>query len=136
MQCACAILSSAACPAVPCSSTLPQKNGMIFRENVIEHKMCVSNFSTILTKIFPILRIIQLDITINVHRSSRKVHVILFRFHPGDFRKVLKTKFHENPSGGSRVIFQAEGRTDTTKLTVVSSNLAKAPIKMNTRDIQ
>jgi hypothetical protein len=37
-------------------------------------------------------------------------------------------KFHENPSGGSRVVTfeQADGQTDLTKLMVAFRNIAKA----------
>jgi hypothetical protein len=47
---------------------------------VIEHKMCVVILSETLSEIFLILRSIQLDLIINVHRSSCKVVVILIIF--------------------------------------------------------
>jgi hypothetical protein len=37
---------------------------------VIEHKMCVWNFSTIFSETFMTLRIFQADIVTNVHRSA------------------------------------------------------------------
>ena len=43
------------------------------------------------------------------------------------FEKYLNIKFHENPSGGSRVV--PCGRTDTTKLTVAFSYFVNAPKK-------
>jgi len=49
----------------------------------MEYKMCVKTFSVILSEnflILSILRRIQRDIIINVHTSSCKVTVILFRF--------------------------------------------------------
>jgi hypothetical protein len=73
------ILSSVACLAVPYFSTLSHKRHD-FRKKVIEHKICVLIFSTNLSKTFLILRRIQRDIVINVHRSSCKVHVIVVRF--------------------------------------------------------
>jgi len=42
------------------------------------------------------------------------------------FEKYSNIKLHENPSSGSRV-FQADGRTDMTKLVVVFHNFVKAP---------
>jgi len=40
-----------------------------------------------------------------------------------------KSKFHENPSSGSRVVARGrtDGRTDMTNLTVAFSNFANAP---------
>ena len=73
------ILSSVASSAVPYFSTLSHKRHD-FRENVIEHKMCVPIFSTNVYETIPILRRIELFTIINVHRSSYKVTVILVRF--------------------------------------------------------
>jgi hypothetical protein len=45
IKCACAILSSVLCSALQCSSVLSHKRHDI-RKKIIEHKMCVLNFST------------------------------------------------------------------------------------------
>jgi hypothetical protein len=54
-------------------------NGTIFRKEVIEHKVRVLSLQ-LFAETFLILRRIQRDITINVHRSSCKVPVTLVRF--------------------------------------------------------
>jgi hypothetical protein len=46
----------------------------------MEHKMCVLIFSSNLSETFLILRRIERDIIINVHRATCNVHVILVRF--------------------------------------------------------
>jgi hypothetical protein len=78
MKCACAILSSVACPAL---QNFPNCliNGFTFDKKVFE-KMHILIFSKILFETFLILRINQLDMIKNVYRSSCKVPVILVRF--------------------------------------------------------
>jgi hypothetical protein len=49
----------------------------VFGRKVVKRKICVLIFSTVLSETFLILRIIQLDIIINVQRSSCKVAVLL-----------------------------------------------------------
>ena len=66
MQCACVVPSSASFPALQQFSTFDHERHD-FQEKVIEHKMCVLIFSTILSETFLILRRTQRDIIINVH---------------------------------------------------------------------
>jgi len=56
MQCACATLSSAACPALEYLSTLSHKRHNFREKKVIEHKMCVMISSTTLLDRYLILR--------------------------------------------------------------------------------
>jgi len=52
-------------------------NGTIFGgKNVTEHQVRVLSFSSNLSETFLIIRRIQPDTTINVHRSSRKVQLL------------------------------------------------------------
>ena len=79
MQFACAILSSEACPAVQYFNVLSQ-NGTSIEKNVTETKMSVSIFSTILSKLFLVLRRTERDRIKNVHWYSCKALYILVRF--------------------------------------------------------
>jgi len=91
-------------------------------------------FSTILSKMFLILRRIQQDITTNTLTSSRKVSVILVRF-------LGILKFHDRVSNKTRIrnfikirpvwaeLFHADKRIDTTKLVVVFGNSANTSEK-------
>jgi hypothetical protein len=102
------ILWSVVCPAVPYISTLSHKRHD-FRKKVIEYKMCVLTFLQLLSATFLILRRIQLDITINVHRSSCKVPLFLSDFNETwilwhIFEKYSNIKFHENPSSASLIV--------------------------------
>jgi hypothetical protein len=88
------ILSSAIYLVVQYFSTLSHKRHD-FRENVNEHTMCTSIFSTTLSQTFLILRRIGQDIIKNAHRTSFKVHVvtcqILTKFtFLAEFRKIPK----------------------------------------------
>jgi len=80
MQCACATLSSVACP--PLYNIFPNYliNGTNFWNNVIGFEMCVLIFFTNLSEIFLILRRTERDMIKNIYRSSCKVPVIVVRF--------------------------------------------------------
>jgi hypothetical protein len=107
--------------------------GRFILSSVIEHKMCVLILSTTLSETFLILRRIQRDIIINVHRSSCKVPVIPVRFIQRDIitnvqrssckvpvipvrfqrnfnsldrflEKYSNMKFNEHPSSENRVV--------------------------------
>jgi len=101
---------------LPFFSTLSHKRHD-FTKKVTEHK--ISSFSLqLLSETFFILRGIQRDIITNVQTLSRKLHVILFRFQSNVnfldfffFEKCLNIKFHENPSGASRIV--PCGRTES-----------------------
>jgi hypothetical protein len=79
MQCARAILSSVACPALQYFSALSHKRHD-FLKNVIEHKMRVLIFSTTLSEIFLILRRTERDLIKSVYLFSRNEPDILVRF--------------------------------------------------------
>ena len=64
-----------ACLAVPYFSTLDHKM-QNFREKIIEHKVCVWFYLKLLSENFLLLRRIQRDVIINVHRSSCNVPAI------------------------------------------------------------
>jgi len=66
MQCACTILLFVVCPALQYFSPLSHKRGRI-RENVVEHKMCVSILSTPLSETFLILRKTERDMIKEIH---------------------------------------------------------------------
>jgi hypothetical protein len=79
MQCPCAILSSAACPALQYFSTLSHKRHNFREKKVIENEMRVLIFSTAFEAFF-VLKRIELYIVINLCLSSCAVPVILVRF--------------------------------------------------------
>ena len=66
--------------ALPYFSTLSHKMHDFRKKKVIEHKIMVLFSIQLLSETFLILRTIQSDIIINVHRSSRKVLVIRVTF--------------------------------------------------------
>jgi hypothetical protein len=108
-----------------------------FSEKKLLNIKCVFLFSVqLLSVTFLILRRIQPDIIINVHRSSCEVPVIVVRFYSNlnfldrFFDKYSNIKFHENPFSGSRVV--PRGRTDRRNeaITVAFRNFANAPKKL------
>jgi len=80
MQCACAILSSVACPTLQYFFLLSYKrHDFRKKKKVTEHKMCVFRFSLqLLSETFLIIRRNELDMIKNVYRSSCEVPVVLW----------------------------------------------------------
>jgi hypothetical protein len=121
-----------ACPALPYSSKLSHK-WYNFREKVIEHKMCVSIFST--TFVWNIFHSKKNPATSYHNRksvfmqSTRHSSQILIRpkFSQQIFRKnnVISNLMTVRPVGGE--LFHADGRTDMTKLIAALRNCANAP---------
>jgi hypothetical protein len=65
--------------APPYFSTLSHKRHD-FRKNFTENRHCVLIFSSSLSEIFFVLRMIERNIIININRTSCKVPIILVRF--------------------------------------------------------
>jgi hypothetical protein len=112
-------------------------NGTLFEKKVIQHKMCVLIFSTILSETLLKLRIIQRYTTTYEHRPSYKLPAILVRlwwnlnFLDTDLKNTEIPNFIWNTSGGAE-LFHADGgrtdvQTDKTKLTGAFPNSANAP---------
>jgi len=77
MQCACALYSSVASPAVQYFITLSHKQHDFRRNGTDTQNVCFDLSAIFFSKTFLILREIQRDIIKNVHRSLREVSVIL-----------------------------------------------------------
>jgi hypothetical protein len=87
----------------------------------------------LLSETFLILKRIRRHTAINVHMSSCKVPVILVRFYSNltpleNFpkKKTSNIKYHENFSGGSRIV-PCGWQTDMTKLKIPFRNFMNAP---------
>jgi len=129
MQCACAILSSAASPALLYFSILSHKRHD-FRKDVNGSKMCVLILST--TFVLLTARRIVRDIIKNVYWSPCKVPVILdrvlwnFNFHNRLSKNTqISNLLKIRPVGAE--LFHADGQTDMKKLIVAFRNFANAP---------
>jgi hypothetical protein len=90
------ILSSVACPALPYFSILSLKRHD-FQKTLLSIKYVFWSSVQLLLETFLILRRIEREIIINVHRSSCKVPLFLSNFKETwilstDFRKILKYK--------------------------------------------
>jgi hypothetical protein len=79
MQCACAILPSVACSALQYYPTLSHKRLDCGKKKVTERNVSSDFLYNICSEIFPILRTIERDVIMNVHRSLCKVQVIIVR---------------------------------------------------------
>jgi len=123
MQCACAILSSVACPALPyffhiISQTARFSAGRDYwTQNVFWFSL------QLLSETFLILRRNGRDIITNAHRPSCKIPVVIVRFSWNlNFLNRFSKTTHENPSSGGPTV--PCGRTGMTKLTVAFNNFA------------
>jgi hypothetical protein len=136
------ILSSVACPALPYFSTLSHTRHD-FRGKIIEHKMCVSIFSTSFVW----------NVSHSENNSTRYYHkcTSVFMQRTRYFRHILiklefswqisekysNTKRHKNPSSGRWFVpcartdgqtdRQTDRQTDMTEPIVAFRNFAKAP---------
>ena len=124
-----AIPAHVTCLDLPYFSTLSHKQHD-FRNNITKQKICMFICSTNLSDIFRILRRIQLDVIINVHRLSDKVPVILVRVQIDlnvfvYFRKIPRYQIAFIASSWSRVVAcgrQTDWQTDMLKIIVAFHN--------------
>ena len=141
MHCACAILSSVSCPAVPYFPTISHKRHN-FREKKLLNTKCVFWFSLQrLSETFLISRRSERNIIITVHSCSVK-YPLLFRLSSNvnfldAFSKKKKqknsniklTKFRPAEAPSFRAGGRTDGQTDMTKLTFAFRNFTNGPEK-------
>ena len=134
MQCTCAILSSAACPALQYFATLSHKR-YHFQKKVIEHNMYVLIFSTTFGCNIShckknCAKYDKKCILVYMPSTCYSCSIFMkFQFSQHIFEKCSNTKFHENPSGGSHTIpcRETDRQTHMTKLTVTFHNFLNTP---------
>jgi hypothetical protein len=139
MQCACAILSSAACPALQYFSTLSHKRHDLWGKQLLNIKHVFDFSLQILSETSLILRSIRRDITMSVGRSSSKVPVIVVRFwwSPNIFHRFSKntqmSNFIKIRLVGAE-LFHVDKFTDRYDAVNCGffRNFVKAPTKQNT----
>ena len=129
------ILPSVACPAVPYFSKLSHKRHD-YRENFIEHKMCVLTFSTTFVS----------NIYHSMKNSARYYHVKCPLFFSDynktlifstDFRKILKYQtLRKSVQLEPSCSMRRHRRTDITYLIVAFRNAANANVTRNARACQ
>ena len=147
MQCACAILSSVACPALQYFSTLCHKR-RDFRKSLPNTNCVFWFYVQLLFETFLIVRRTERDMITNVYRSSCKVPLCWSDFNGIEYSRQIFEKrpnvnFHENPFVGSGVVpcgrmdRRMDGRrdrgADMTKLIVAFRNFPPPPPKKNWR---
>jgi hypothetical protein len=102
------VLSSVTSPDLQHFSTLSHKRHDFQKKKLLNIKCVFWFFLQPSSKIYPILRRIQRDIIINVHRYSCKVPVVRFLCNLNFLdifpKKHSNTKFHEKKSSESRVV--------------------------------
>jgi hypothetical protein len=102
-------MSSVVCPALP-FFFFPNYliNVKIFGKTILNIKVFWLSLQLLLKLFFFVLRRIQREMIINVHRFSRTCYfcpiLMKLEFSPQIFEKFSNIKFHENPSSGSQVV--------------------------------
>jgi len=143
----CITMSSAACPALPCFSTLSHKRHD-FRKKVIEHKMLVLITSTIFVWNFSNKKNSVRRYNKRAVQYSTYIGLLVKRplflsdcndtwSFSTDFRKIHKHEISLNlssriqvvPCGRTQTDRRAGGHTDMTKLIMAFPNFANAPTK-------
>ena len=115
-------------------------NGTILGKESLNIKMCVSFSVRLLSETFHILRRVQRDIAIDIHRSCCKVPFVLVRF---EWNLNFVDKFSKNTqmsnfmkirSVWAELSMWTDGQTDrqtyVTKLIIPFRNFANAPVKI------
>ena len=117
MQCACAILSSVACPTLQNFSTLSHKRH-VFEKMLLNTKYVFWFSVQLLSETFLILRRNERDVMKNVFRSACKVPDILSDFNETwifsrDFRKFLKYEIlWKSVQWETRCFMRTDGQMD------------------------